>query len=123
MFIKGTIKVSGRETREIVRDLRKLDFKPFPKVKKAVVAADPDASVIIEAMQAGSDDDDDMEEDAGAHAGALSDYDYLLDMSISTLTAAKVRVISILQNLVTADRSRSPRLANCWLNETRRRKS
>lgn len=82
-FIEGKLKISGREHEAVVRDLRKLQFKPFPKKAKAVVAADPDASVI---------DPADLEEtDDMSAAGALSDYDYLLEMSISSLTAAKAK--------------------------------
>lgn len=82
-FIAGKLKISGREHEDIVHDLRKLQFKPFPKKAKAVVAADPDASVI---------DPADLEEtDDMTAAGSLSDYDYLLEMSISSLTAAKAK--------------------------------
>lgn len=93
MFIKGELKISGREHGDIVRDLRKKGFKPFPKVQKAVVAADPDASAVITAMELESDEDDDeaLEEDAYAQAGSSRDFDYLLEMSISSLTAAKAR--------------------------------
>ena len=82
-FITGKLKISGREHADIVHDLRKLQFKPFPKKAKAVVAADPDASII---------DPADLEEtDDATAAGSLSDYDYLLEMSISSLTAAKAK--------------------------------
>jgi DNA topoisomerase-2 len=82
-FIEGKIKISGREHADIVHDLRKLQFRPFPKKAKAVVAADPDASII---------DPADLEEtDDQSAAGSLSDYDYLLEMSISSLTAAKAK--------------------------------
>ena len=94
MFIKGQLKISGREHADIVHDLRKLDFKPFPKIAKAVIAADPDASVVI-----GNGDDDsdemDLEETSDQRAaGSLNDFDYLLDMTISSLTAAKVGLVS-----------------------------
>ena len=81
MFIAGQLKIMKREHEDIVHDLRKLDFKPFPKKARTIVASDPDASGINPA------DLDEINEDSGAN----SDYDYLLEMSISSLTAAKVR--------------------------------
>lgn len=86
MFIKGEVKVMNRGLAEIVRDLRKLKFRPFPKVVKAHVAADPDASTVVSPEDLLEETDD---EDA---AGDLHDYDYLLEMSISTLTATKVSI-------------------------------
>lgn len=94
MFIEGKLKVSGREQALIVKDLRKLDFKPFPKVAKVIVAGDPDASGIVDPADLESDADDDgmLEESHDqSKAGGIHDYDYLLDMSISTLTAAKAK--------------------------------
>lgn len=91
MFIKGQIKISNCETAEIVRDLRKLEFRPFPKVAKVKVAANPDDSVMINPGDLESEDEGDMEEtDDLTAAGSLHDYDYLLEMSISSLTASKV---------------------------------
>lgn len=87
MFIKGELKIMNRNLPEIVRDLRKLKFRPFPKVVKAHVAADPDASTVVSPNDLLEETDDE-----GA-AGDLHDYDYLLEMSISTLTAAKVNSI------------------------------
>lgn len=85
MFIKGELKISNRELSDIVRDLRKLKFRPFPKVVKAHVAADPDASTVVSPEDLLEEIDD---EEA---SGDLHDYDYLLEMPISSLTAAKVR--------------------------------
>jgi DNA topoisomerase-2 len=84
MFIKGEIKISNRDLSEIVRDLRRLKFRPFPKVVKPHVAADPDASMVI------SPEDDLEETDDESAAGDLHDYDYLLEMPISSLTVTKV---------------------------------
>lgn len=84
MFIKGELKVANRALEDIVRDLRKHKFRPFPKVAKAHVAADPDASTVVSPEDLLEEIDD---EDA---AGDLHDFDYLLEMSISTLTATKV---------------------------------
>lgn len=90
MFIKGELKIMNRNLADIVRDLRKLKFRPFPKVAKAHIAADPDASTVVSPEDLLEETDD---EDA---AGDLHDYDYLLEMSISTLTAAKVCLILVL---------------------------
>jgi DNA topoisomerase-2 len=80
MIVKKEISLSNRKRGDIVAELRRLDFRPFPKVAKAVVAADPDAVA-----------DSDAEEDPTAAAGSDSDYDYLLSMALSSLTKEKVR--------------------------------
>ncbi|GAA5954900.1 hypothetical protein JCM10213_000372 [Rhodosporidiobolus nylandii] len=81
MIIKKELVLSNRKRADIVAELRKKDFRPFPKVAKAHVAGDVD--------EAGERDPED-EEDADAPAGADSDFDYLLQMSLSSLTAEKV---------------------------------
>ncbi|GAA5989920.1 hypothetical protein JCM11641_002811 [Rhodosporidiobolus odoratus] len=81
MIIKKELVLSNRKRADIVAELRKKDFKPFPKVAKAHVAGDVD--------EAGERDPED-EEDVDAPAGAESDYDYLLSMALSSLTAEKV---------------------------------
>ncbi|GAA5856986.1 hypothetical protein JCM8547_008496 [Rhodosporidiobolus lusitaniae] len=81
MVNKGEIKLSNRKKAVIVADLRKHEFRPFPKVAKAHVAGDVD--------EAGEKDLED-EEVAEAEAGADSDFDYLLNMQISSLTAERV---------------------------------
>jgi DNA topoisomerase-2 len=80
MIIKKELVLSNRKKKDIVAELRKKDFRPFPKVQKAHVAGDVD--------EAGEGEGLDEEE-----AGADSDYDYLLQMSLSSLTAEKVRIL------------------------------
>ncbi|GAA5906736.1 DNA topoisomerase 2 [Sporobolomyces salmoneus] len=75
-IIKKEIVLSNRKRADIVAELRKMDFRPFPKVAKAHIAA--------------AVDENGEEEDPDAEAGADSDYDYLLSMSLSSLTAEKV---------------------------------
>ncbi|BGP57010.1 DNA topoisomerase 2 [Rhodotorula sphaerocarpa] len=81
MIIKKELILASRKKAEIVAELRKLDFRPFPKVQKALVAGDVDEA---------DADDDIEEEDVKAQAGSDSDYDYLLQMSLSSLTSEKV---------------------------------
>ncbi|GAA5960302.1 hypothetical protein JCM3765_002536 [Sporobolomyces pararoseus] len=76
-IIKKEITLSNRKRADLVAELRKKDFRPFPKVAKAQVAA-------------AVDENGQEEEDPDAEAGADSDYDYLLSMSLSSLTAEKV---------------------------------
>ncbi|PWN44138.1 putative DNA topoisomerase II [Ceraceosorus guamensis] len=75
MIIKGELKVSNRKRNDIVSDLRRHDFRPFPKNAKGAVAAEVD---------------DGTPEDEMENTGAESDYDYLLGMAIYTLTREKV---------------------------------
>ncbi|BGP42027.1 DNA topoisomerase 2 [Rhodotorula kratochvilovae] len=79
MIISKELVVASRKRADVVAELRKRDFRPFPKVAKAHVAGDVD-----EAEQLGD------EEDALATPGQDSDYDYLLGMAIYSLTAEKV---------------------------------
>lgn len=76
MIISREIVLSNRKRSAIVADLRSKNFRPFPRVQKAVVA--------------GAVDEDEEVEDPDAEGGLDSDYDYLLQMSLSSLTAEKV---------------------------------
>lgn len=77
MIITRELVISNRKRSVIVADLRSKDFRPFPKVAKAIVA--------------GAVDEEEEEEDVEAEGGLDSDYDYLLGMALSSLTAEKVR--------------------------------
>jgi DNA topoisomerase II len=85
MIVKREISLSNRKRSDIVAELRKLEFRPFPKSAKAVVAADPDAML----------ESDADEEPSQAAAGSNSDYDYLLNMALSSLTREKVRTVIV----------------------------
>lgn len=77
MIIKKELIVSNRKRSELVEELRKRDFRAFPKTAKGQVAADPD-------------DDRAEDEVEFATEGGAGDYDYLLGMAIYTLTKEKV---------------------------------
>ncbi|KIJ32068.1 hypothetical protein M422DRAFT_185076 [Sphaerobolus stellatus SS14] len=80
MIIKKELVVSGRKKADIVAELRKKDFKPFPKVLKKKTPAE-----LAEANEEDGGDDDDE-----AVGSANSDFDYLLGMAICSLTREKV---------------------------------
>jgi DNA topoisomerase-2 len=73
MIIDKQLIVSNKKRAAIVAELRSLDFRPFPKVKKAIEEGEVDLA--LEEEEEGSD----------------SDYDYLLGMAIWSLTAEKAR--------------------------------
>lgn len=75
MIIDKELVVSNRKKADIVAELRKKQFRPFPKVTKAKAAGETEDVV----------EDEDAESD-----GDLSDYDYLLGMAIWSLTKEKV---------------------------------
>ncbi|KAG5654332.1 hypothetical protein H0H81_004286 [Sphagnurus paluster] len=87
MIVDKQLSVTNRKKADIIVDLRKHEFRPFPKVMKA-----KKANETVEAEDE-DDDDDDEEADATAanKAGAsgASDYDYLLGMPIWSLTREK----------------------------------
>ncbi|EKM83675.1 hypothetical protein AGABI1DRAFT_117173 [Agaricus bisporus var. burnettii JB137-S8] len=74
MIVDKKLVVSGRRKADIVADLRKLDFKPIPKISKAKST-----------QQEENDEDEEQEE-----AGADSDFDYMLGMAIWSLTKEKI---------------------------------
>jgi DNA topoisomerase II len=80
MIVERLLNVSNRKKADIVEDLRKKDFRPFPKVTKAKVAGET-APVV-------DPEDEDAAEDGPAN---INDYDYLLGMPIWNLTKEKVR--------------------------------
>lgn len=82
MIVSKELVVSGRKKVDIVAELRKRDFRPFPKVVKAKAAG--------EAEEVAEEEEEDEDEGKG-----LNDYDYLLNMAISSLTKEKVSVSSL----------------------------
>lgn len=78
MIVDKELVISGRKKVDVVVELRKKNFRPFPKAKKIKAAGETDEI-----------QDDDEEEEA-VTGGASTDYDYLLNMAISSLTREKV---------------------------------
>ncbi|KAH8101531.1 type II DNA topoisomerase [Cristinia sonorae] len=77
MIVDKELIISGRKKVDVVADLKKKDFRPFPKVKKIKTVGE-------------SEENQDEEEEEEASSGVTSDYDYLLNMSISNLTREKI---------------------------------
>ncbi|CAK5279846.1 unnamed protein product [Mycena citricolor] len=82
MIVDRQLIVSNRKKADIVVDLKKLDFRPFPKIKKAKEAG--------ENAEALEDEDEDENENLAAGSSNTSDYDYLLGMAIYSLTKEKI---------------------------------
>ena len=80
MIVNKHITVSNRKKGDIVHELRKLGFRPFPKVSKAKAAGETEEVI--------PDPDEEEPEDEGTDA----DFDYLLGMQIWSLTKEKVRI-------------------------------
>jgi DNA topoisomerase-2 len=81
--VEGEIKVNNRKRAELFEELKQKGYESFPKNKKK-----------NEPVAAGATDDDDGNEESpadGADAEDASGYDYLLSMSIGTLTREKVQ--------------------------------
>jgi DNA topoisomerase-2 len=78
MIIKKELVLNNRKKAAIVAELREKEFRPFPKVAKAQV------------IGGGADEGVEEEEVEDAEGGLDSDYDYLLSMALSSLTAEKV---------------------------------
>lgn len=80
MIIDGTLIVARKKKKELVVELKKKGFKPFPKVVDARKEGEMEAVVEDNVSEEG-----DEEIEAGA-----SDYDYLLGMAIWSLTQERV---------------------------------
>ncbi|KAM0917024.1 hypothetical protein ACQ4PT_009770 [Festuca glaucescens] len=81
--VEGEIKVNNRKRAELFQELKHKGYESFPKNKKK-----------NEPVAAGATDDDEGNEESpadGADAADASGYDYLLSMSIGTLTREKVQ--------------------------------
>ena len=79
MIIDGSLVVSKKKKAVLVTELKRLAFKPFPKVVDAKKAGEIEDVV---------EEEDESEQD-GSAAGAR-DYDYLLGMAIWSLTQERV---------------------------------
>jgi DNA topoisomerase II len=77
MIVDKEIIVANRKKSDIMAELRKKNFSPFPKVSKAKAAGETEEV-------AGEDDEE-------ATTPGTTDYDYLLGMPIWSLTKEKVR--------------------------------
>ena len=92
MIVDKQLVVSNRKKADIITDLRKHGFRPFPKVAAAKEAG--------ESQDAQEDEDEDNDENevnaetgkgkGGSKAGTTGDYDYLLGMAIWSLTKEKI---------------------------------
>jgi hypothetical protein len=82
MIIEKELVVSNRKKADLMADLRKLKFRPFPKVTKAKAAGETEDVVNA-----------DEDEGAGEDVPGSTDYDYLLGMPIWSLTKEKVCLV------------------------------
>ncbi|KAK2461741.1 hypothetical protein APHAL10511_006204 [Amanita phalloides] len=74
MIVDKELVVSNRKKADIVAELRKLKFRPFPKVVTAKA----------------NDNEDNVDEEEEEDLGTDGDYDYLLGMAIWSLTKEKI---------------------------------
>lgn len=84
MIVDKQLSVSNRKKADIIQDLRKHQFRPFPKISKAKAAGE------LEEVVDGADEPAEEEEETGSGDSA-TDFDYLLGMAIYSLTKEKVR--------------------------------
>ena len=89
MIVSKQLSVSNRKKGDIVHELRKFGFRPFPKVSKAKAAGETEEVI------------PDPDEGEAEEEGTDADFDYLLGMQIWSLTKEKVRMrCSGVQNAV-----------------------
>ncbi|KAF7367438.1 DNA topoisomerase 2 [Mycena sanguinolenta] len=78
MIVDRELIISNRKKADIIVDLKKHKFRPFPKISKAKEAGETEA-----ALEQEQDEDEN-------DTSSASDYDYLLGMAISSLTKEKI---------------------------------
>ncbi|RPD59439.1 type II DNA topoisomerase [Lentinus tigrinus ALCF2SS1-6] len=83
MIVDKELIVNNRRKVDIVAELRKKQFRPFPKVAKAKAAGETEE--VVE-----EDDDDESGSGGESPTGNVTDYDYLLGMAIWSLTKEKI---------------------------------
>lgn len=112
MIVNKELSVSGRKKAAIVVDLRKHEFRPFPKVKSKGPKSADDAE----------DGQNPQEEVEVEEEGSDTDFDYLLSMPIWNLTREKVcwLHLRIEEGWLTYCGCRS---INCWRRRGTRRRS
>lgn len=72
MIIEKKLVINNRKKAQVVEDLRRLEFRPFPRKPQPKTAGDPD--------QMGEDDAEEEEVLDKNAVGTAGDYDYLLSM-------------------------------------------
>ncbi|KAL0945575.1 hypothetical protein HGRIS_014735 [Hohenbuehelia grisea] len=82
MIVEKELVVANRKKVDIVADLRKHEFRPFPKVVKAKAAGELEEIVDGEGEE--------VEEEKSGESDAATDYDYLLGMAIYSLTKERI---------------------------------
>ncbi|KAG6915987.1 hypothetical protein DXG01_008967 [Tephrocybe rancida] len=93
MIVDKQLVVSNRKKVDIIQDLRKHEFRPFPKISGAKKAGET-----VDAQEDEEDEDEDEEDNEGGASakgkgkagGDATDYDYLLGMAIWSLTKEKI---------------------------------
>lgn len=95
MIVDKELVVSNRKKADIVAELRKLKFRPFPKILSPKVSEN-------------EENEDEGEEEHGSD----SDYDYLLGMAIWSLTKEKVNETTDILNPL--EINNTCRLRNCY---------
>ncbi|GAB2260936.1 hypothetical protein Droror1_Dr00011791 [Drosera rotundifolia] len=88
--VSGEIVVSNRKKADLVKELREKNFTPFPKKGKTVDTAVVGATENPEADENGEGSEG-SQAAAGAQEAHASDYDYLLNMAILTLTQDRIK--------------------------------
>ena len=77
MIVDRKLTISNRKRADIVAELRRLEFRPFPKQKAKKRPGE------VEVLGGENEEEEEM-------SGGAGDYDYLLSMSISSLTTERV---------------------------------
>ncbi|KAK7029775.1 hypothetical protein R3P38DRAFT_3266615 [Favolaschia claudopus] len=90
MIIDKELIVSNRKKVDILADLKRHKFRPFPKISKAKEAGETE-----DALEQEAEEEEEEEEEENEKSNA-SDYDYLLGMAIASLTKEKFE--KLLQN-------------------------
>ncbi|KDP43495.1 hypothetical protein JCGZ_16782 [Jatropha curcas] len=98
--VKGEIIVNNRKRADLLLELQQKGFAPIPKKKSAEAVV---AGAIEDEPNVGSDEVEENSETVTGNGVKASDYDYLLSMSIGTLTLEKVQKLCADRDKISED--------------------
>lgn len=126
LVVKGELVVKRRKLLDLVADLRRRGFVPFQQLKGTGDASTDDKKGGEEGAEAEEENDDEEEDEDAEKANkrkavkqGVKDYDYLVGMPISSLTAEKIEELmrqhEVKQKELTEMKKKTPK--KLWLDD------
>jgi len=125
LIIEGQLKIKRRKIKDLANDLRRLGFKPHDDIKdqgEEKTAEDEDEEKKEEDAEMGADEEGaegQAEDPARSNAKDVKDFEYLVGMPISTLTAEKIEELmqQVQKKKAEVDVLKKKSIQKMWLEE------